>query len=180
MRSFAIAAAAASLVSSAYAAPWGAGGLWGGSSNPSQCLTWTSANYLATGFQGLIVSYTTANAEKLLAADLVDYSNSILSLQGLPLGGPAFPNKAAFEQGQGSQPSVPLEILAIDSFNCQNVSFRWSASFGGPNIVNGITHLTGENTQGQADTWQIKTIYTEFDSIAWLKAIGGSVTFPSH
>jgi hypothetical protein len=126
MRSFAIAAAAATLLSSAYAAPWGAGGLWGGKVNPGKCLSKESATYLAEGFQGLIVAYSTANAETLLADDLVDYSNSIKSLQGFPVDPftPVFPSKAAFEQGQGAQPSVPLEILAIDAFNCQNVTLR--------------------------------------------------------
>ena len=180
MRSSAI-VAAASLLSSAAAIPWGhGGGLWGGWVDPTKCLTSDSASYLVTGFQGLIVKYTTADAERLLASDLTDFSNSILSLQGLPLGGPAFPSKAAFEAGQGAQPSVPLVILAIDAFNCQNVTFRWNANFGGPNSVNGITHLTASNTAGQADTWQIETIYTEFDSLAWFKAIGGTVTPPSH
>lgn len=146
MRSSTIAAAAA-VIGSAFAQPWGHGGLWGGKGDSTKCLNYDSAKYLAEGFQGLIVAYTTANAEKLLANDLVDYSNSILSLQGLPLGGPAFPNKAAFEQGQGAQPSVPLVIQAIDAFNCQNVTLRWNANFGGPNkTVNGITHLTASNS----------------------------------
>jgi len=179
MRSSTIAAAAA-LVSSAYAVPWGSGGLWGGGKgDPTKCLNWDTANYLATSFQSLIVAYSSTVADKVLADDLLDYSNSILSLQGLPLtGAPAFPSKAAFEQGQGSQPSVPLVILAIDAFNCQNVTFRWNANFGGANSVNGMTHLTASNSQGQKDTWQISVIYTEFDSLAWWKAIGGTVTPP--
>lgn len=180
MRSFA-AIAAATLISSAYAAPWGSGGLWGGKHDPTKCLTSDSATYLANSFKDLIVAYSQAEADKVLADDLVDYSNSILSLQGLPTtGAPVFPSKAAFEQGQGAQPSVPLNIISIDAFNCENVTFRWNAAFPAPNSVNGITHLQASNTQGQQDTWQIKTIFTEFDSITWLKAIGGSVNFPSH
>ncbi len=178
MRSSTIATAAA-LVGSAFAAPWGSGGLWGGKGDPTKCLNWDSANYLATSFQTLIVAYSSTLADKVLADDLLDYSNSINSLQGIPnTGAPAFPSKAAFEQGQGSQPSVPLVILAIDAFNCQNVTFRWNANFGGANSVNGITHLSASNSQGQADTSQISTIYTEFDSLAWFKAIGGTVTPP--
>jgi hypothetical protein len=180
MRTFAIATAAA-LISSAAAVPWGHGGLWGGKTNdPTKCLTWESANYLANGFKGLIAAYTTADADRLLADDLTDFSNSIQSLQGLPVGGPVFPSKAAFEAGQGAQPPVPFNILSIDAFNCQNVTFRWNAAFPAPNTVNGMTHLTASNSQGQKDTWQIQTIYTEFDSITWLKAIGGSITLPHH
>ncbi|OCT45885.1 hypothetical protein CLCR_00064 [Cladophialophora carrionii] len=182
MRSFAIAAAAATLVSSTYAAPWGSGGLWGRKPDPTKCLTKDAATALAEGFQGLIVAYTDANADALLADNLVDFSNSIKSLQGFPVDPftPVFPTKEAFKQGQGAQPSVPLEILAIDAFNCQNVTLRWDANFGNGNLVAGITHLTASNSQGKPDTWQISAIYTEFDSLAWFKAIGGTVTPPGQ
>jgi hypothetical protein len=169
---------AAALVGSALASPWGSGGLWGGRHDPTKCLNWDTANYLATSFQSLIVAYNNDVAERVLADNFLDFSNSILSLIGAPLDVPAFSSKAAFEQGQGSQPPVPLVILAIDAFNCQNVTIRWNANFGGANSVNGITHLTASNTQGQKDTWQIAVIYTEFDSLAWWKAIGGTVTPP--
>jgi hypothetical protein len=176
MRSSIITAAAA-LVGSAVAVPWGKGGLWGGKHDPTKCLNWDTANYLATSFQSLIAAFSTTTAEAVLADDFVDFSNSILSLIGQPVDVPAFTSKEAFIQGQGSQPPVPLVILAIDAFNCQNVTLRWNAKFGGGS-VNGITHLTAENSQGQLDTWQISVIYTEFDSLAWWKAIGGTVTPP--
>jgi len=173
-----VAATAAALMSSASAAPWG--GFWGDwSPNPGTCLNTISVNYLVTGFGGLLSNYTTAAAETLLADDLTDFSDSINSLIGSPVGPATFPSKAAFEAGQGSQPSVPFQVLAIEAVTCDTIAFRWLVGLP-PNPVKGITILKAENSQGQANTWQIKTIYTEFNSIAWLQDIGGNVTRPSH
>ncbi|KIX01952.1 uncharacterized protein Z518_07891 [Rhinocladiella mackenziei CBS 650.93] len=176
MRSFATIAAAATLLSSVHAAPWG--NVWG-NKDPGKCLTTESAQYLVNGFGGLISAYTDADAEKLLADDLTDYSDSINSLIGAPVGSVTFPSKAAFMAGQGAQPPVPFQVLAIEAVNCDTVAFRWLGGLQ-PEPVKGITILTASNAQGQKDTWQIKTIYSEFNSISWLKDIGGSVTLPSQ
>jgi hypothetical protein len=179
MRSFiTIAAATAALVSSASAAPpWGFWGDW--SLNPGKCLNTQSAQYLVDGFGGLLSNYTTANADTLLADDLTDFSDSINSLIGQPVGNATFPSKAAFEAGQGSQPAVPFEVLAIEAVTCDTIAFRWLVGLP-PNPVKGITILKAENNQSKADTWQIKTIFSEFNSIAWLEDIGGNVTYPSE
>lgn len=175
MRSFITVAA---LVSTAAAAPWG--GFWGDwSFNPGKCLTPASTQYLVNGFGGLLSNYTTANAEKLLSDDFTDFSDSINSLIGAPLGNATFPNKAAFEAGQGAQPAVPFQVLAIDAVTCDTIALRWLIPLP-PNPIKGITILKAENSQGDADSWQIKTIFTEFNSIAWLTDIGGNVTLPQH
>ncbi|OAL35651.1 hypothetical protein AYO20_05032 [Fonsecaea nubica] len=178
MRSFTIAAAAA-LVSSAYAAPWTMGGLWGAKFDPTKCLTQGTVESIVDGFGKLISAYTDADAQRLLADDLVDYSDSINSLIGAPVGTATFPSKAAFMAGQGSQPPVPFELLAIEAYNCDTISLRWIGGLQ-PQPVKGITVLKASNSQGQKDTWQISTIFTEFNSIAWLQDIGGNVTYPSH
>lgn len=175
MRSFVTLAAAATLFSSAYAAPWG---FWGWA-NPGKCLTPDSAQYLVNGFGKLISAYTDADANRLLADDLTDYSDSINSLIGAPVGSVTFPSKAAFMAGQGQQPPVPFQLLALEAFNCDTISLRWLGGLQ-PEPVKGITVLKASNAQGQKDTWQIKTIFTEFNSISWLKDIGGTVTLPSH
>ena len=81
MRSLAIVAATATLISS----------------TTGKYLTQNSAQALATGFGKLISAYTMADAEALLADNLVDYSDSINSLIGQPVGQATFPSKAAFE-----------------------------------------------------------------------------------
>jgi len=179
MRSFITIATTAALVSSAAAAPWGPGGGWWGKPNPGKCLTQESAQYLVDGFEGLISAYTDANADKLLSDDFSDYSDSINSLAGIPVGQVTFPNKAAFKAGQGAQPPVPISTLAIESVTCDTIALRWLVPLQ-PEPVKGITILKASNAQGQKDTWQIKTIFTEFNSISWLKDIGGKVTLPTR
>ncbi|EXJ95063.1 hypothetical protein A1O1_00181 [Capronia coronata CBS 617.96] len=179
MRSFiTIAAVAASLVASAHAAPWGNGWLFG-NLNPTKCLNKQTAQYLVDGFGGLISAYTMENAEKFLADDLTDISDSINSLSGIPIGNVTFPSKQAFEAGQGSQPPVPFQLLAIEAVTCDTIALRWLAGLQ-PEPVKGITILKAENPRAQKDTWQIKTIFTEFNSASWVKDIGGNVTLPSY
>ncbi|KAK4947026.1 hypothetical protein LTR10_014168 [Elasticomyces elasticus] len=175
MRSFATVAAAAALVSTAAAAPFG----WGdwAAPNPATCMSNATVQYLVAGFGSLLSDYNTDVANTILADDLVDWSDSINSLIGAPVGNPTFPTKAAFEAGQGAQPAVPFEVLAIEAYTCDTIAFRWLVPLP-PNPIKGITILKTENSAGQADTWQIKTIFTEFNSIAWLEDIGGSVTYP--
>lgn len=179
MRSFVAVAAAATLFSSVQAAPWRMGPFWWGNINPAKCLTQASVDYLTDGFAGLISAYSNENAQTLLSDDFIDYSDSINSLIGAPVGVPTFPNKAAFMAGQGAQPPVPMNITAIEAFNCDTISLRWTAGLQ-PEPVKGMTVLKASNAQGQKDTWQISVIFTEFNSISWLKDIGGSVTLPQH
>ena len=181
MRSFITIATVATLASSVVAVPWGpgGGGGWGPWSkpNPAKCLTQDSAQTLVDGFEGLISAYTDADADRLLSDDFSDYSDSINSLAGQPVNQVTFPSKDAFKAGQGAQPSVPIETLAIESFTCDTIALRWLVTLP-PEPVQGITILKASNSQGQKDTWQIKTIFTEFNSISWLKDIGGKVTHP--
>jgi hypothetical protein len=174
MRTYAVAAL---LFSSAYAAPWGKWGLWGNHQDPTTCLNQQNAQYLVDGFGKLISAFTLADADRLLANDLVDYSDSILALQGKPLGGPLFPNKAAFEAGQGAQPPVPFQVLALEAFNCDTIAFRWQALLPG-SPAKGMTVLKASNYQRQANTWQISTIFTEFNSITWGTDVGAKYTPP--
>lgn len=177
MRSFVtVAAAAATLFSSAHAAPWGN---WIWRLNPTKCLNQPTAEYLVEGFGGLLSNYTKENADKYLADDLTDWSDSINSLSGTPVGTVTFPNKQAFEAGQGSQPAVPFELLAIEAVTCDTIALRWVVGLQ-PEPAKGITILKAENPRAKKDTWQIKTIFTEFNSISWLKDFGGTVTPPSH
>lgn len=178
MRSFAAIAAAAALISTAAAAPSGWAD-WAPASNPATCLTNATATSLMNGFASLISDYNTDVANTILADDLVDWSDSINELSGAALGSATFPSKAAFEAGQGAQPQVPFIPVALEAVTCDTIAFRWIVTLP-PNTVKGITILKTENSQGQADTWQIKTIFTEFNSIAWLQDIGGSVTYPSE
>lgn len=173
MRSFTTVAAAAALFTTALAAPQY------GYTNPGTCLTPGTAESLVDGFGSLISNYQASVAEKILSEELTDWSDSINELSGIPLGSITFPTKEAFEQGQGSQPPVPFELLAIEAVTCDTIAIRWLGGLQ-PEPVKGITILKTSNKDGTADGWQISTIYTEFNSAAWVTDIGGTVTLPPH
>ncbi|KAK5071453.1 hypothetical protein LTS08_004804 [Lithohypha guttulata] len=144
------------------------------------CLTSSDATTLVNGFQSLISNYTLATAEKLLSNDFTDTSDSINILAGYPLGSTTFPSKAAFEAGQGSQPALPMTILSIDSVDCTKVGFRWTITIDPTKpVVKGINSIASSyNTTTRA--WQIKTVYSEFNSCHWMNLIGGTCKGPGQ
>lgn len=137
------------------------------------CLTSTDAQNLVTGFASLLTAYTNATAEALLAGDFSDTSDSINFLAGNPLGSTTFPSKGAFEAGQGSQPPIGFQVLNIDAVTCTVIAFRWEATIGPQTPVKGINILYAENNSGAADGWQIKTVFSEFNSGLWSQEVGG-------
>ncbi|KIX09613.1 uncharacterized protein Z518_00693 [Rhinocladiella mackenziei CBS 650.93] len=137
------------------------------------CLDSSSAEYLVNGFASLLTAYSNATAEALLASNFTDTSDSINFLVGNPLGSVTFPSKAAFEAGQGSQPPIGFTILNIDAVTCDVIAFRWAATLGPDAPVKGINILYASNLNGTAAGWQVKTVYSEFNSGTWSQEIGG-------
>jgi len=143
-----------------------------------KCLPNYIAGEIVNSFLSLISAYNGAVADNLLADNFVDTSDSINYLAGIPLGGPTFPAKVAFEQGQGSQPPVPVSLLNIDAVTCDGViAFRWvgfpaiaSLEVKGINILytvnNGDTNAVGPSG------WQISQVFSEFNSAAWIVDLG--------
>jgi hypothetical protein len=85
-----------------------------------------------------------------------------------PLGSTTFPSKAAFIAGQGSQPPIGFNVLAIEAATCDTIAFRWTAVLGtGLTPIKGINILKASNKGGKKDTFQIKTVYSEFNSGLW-------------
>jgi len=180
MRGFTtIVASAALLACSVMATPYkgrnGGNGRWNGNHD---CLTTDTAALLVNGFGSLLSNYSTSVAESILADNFTDTSDSINSLAGYPLGGATFPSKQAFEAGQGSQQAIGFELLAIDAVGCDSFAFRWIAHVGGSLAVKGINVGYAIYTGMGANGWQIESMYSEFNSIAWVTDIGGTVTLP--
>lgn len=144
------------------------------------CLSNADATSLVNSFQSLISNYTTATAEKVLSSDFTDTSDSINSLAGYPLGSTTFPSKAAFEAGQGSQQAVPMSILAIDEVACTSVAFRWAITIN-PTlpVVKGINSMIASYNSTQK-AWQIKQMFSEFNSCQWMNLIGGTCKGPGQ
>lgn len=88
-----------------------------------------------------------------------------------------FDSKQAFLDGQGAQPPVPFDIL--NTWNtCNTVIIRW-VSHQEPDQVQGISigevQVAKEGEGGGVGVtgkYQIKTIWAEFNSGAWLINLG--------
>lgn len=65
-------------------------------------------------------------------------------------------------------------VTAVSAVTCDTVVIRWTQTFGRGLQVSGISIL--EFVCGQNVTWQLKTLYTEFNSLAYFEDIGGSCT----
>lgn len=116
------------------------------------------------GAPGSGYNMTISNAT--LATDFVDISDSINFMAGIPLGSVTFPNKAAFDEGQGKQqPEVDVETLNI-FHDCSAITWRWliTPKVPGAYPVNGINYMI-VNEDGL-----LSKNYAEFDNGAWLQS----------
>jgi len=157
---------------------------WGNGDGNSHCMDDTQANQVAENFRDLIAAYTNATAEAVLSTDIHDYSDSVITLidAGCPsgpdaLGAATFDSLASFEAGQGGQPNITFELLKV-WHNCDTVTLRWRSPTPNPGPgpapaaqeqVTGIVVLeTAFNGYDSAQPFLIETIYSEFNSGAWL------------
>lgn len=194
MRSFTTLLASASLLLvTALAAPgeagqapsrWNHARRWGSWKQPSwsghrdsSCMSDAEAQGVADNFRESIANYSDALAEASFTTDFHDYSDSVIELidNGCPnspvaLGTATFDSLAAFEAGQGAQPPIPFQQLNI-WHTCTTVIIRWLSSGEGqePEQVTGIIVM---ETVFQNNTWLIQTVYSEFNSGAWLVNLG--------
>lgn len=165
--------AAAAFAIGAFAAP----GLVRRQDDDQWCMTDAEATQVANNFKTLISDYSNATAERVLCTSFSDYSDSVIELINngcyngpVPLGAPTFTSRAAFEAGQGSQPNIPFEILKTWNA-CDAVIIRWRTST--PGFVQPEQQVTGiivaETVRATGpEPWLIETVYSEFNSGAWL------------
>jgi len=151
----------------------------------SSCISYDVAIAIETQWISTLTNFDINVATNLLAPELVDTSDSINYIAGIPLGGPTFPSAQAYEQGQGAQPAIGVTVLGTDAITCDGViALRWVGTVG-KNVypANGITILKAVQ-KGSADVvgptgWQLAEIHTEFNSAAWIVDIGGTCPPPS-
>ena len=149
------------------------------------CMTGAEAQQVADNYAELIRDYSDELAIDALAKDFTDYSESVNSLintcpQGkaakagpVPLLSASFTNRKKFMVGQGQQPAINFKQLNIES-NCNFITIRWettnTAPIPTPRPVVGIILLQTEKAPaGNKYPWIINTVYSEFDSAAWLQ-----------
>ncbi|KXT18255.1 hypothetical protein AC579_2904 [Pseudocercospora musae] len=161
------------------AAPAKRDGNWYG----DQGLTADEAAAVAAGYGQLIRQYSTDLANQLLTPDFVDYSEGVNTLinscpqgpsaQPLPLLSATFSNRAQFEQGQGEQPPINFEQLNL-WYNSNSVTIRWKTTNTAnitdvKPVVGLITMEVVKSVDSTQYPHQISTVYSEFDSGAWLQ-----------
>jgi len=156
------------------------------------CMSDDQAYQVANNFKGLISAYTNDLANAVLSTTIHDYSDSVITLidsgcpSGAPAGSPApfqalgsatFDSLTNFEAGQGGQPNITFELLKV-WHNCDTVTLRWRSPT--PNPGPGPAPATQEQVTGivvletifngweAAQPFLIETIYSEFNSGAWL------------
>lgn len=176
-----VAPVALATVASAAPAALSARGYDGG----AQCIPYDVAIAIETQWISTLTNFNAQVAENLLYPQLVDTSDSINYIAGIPLGGPTFPSAQAYIQGQGAQPPIGFTVLGTDAITCDGViALRWQATVA-ENIypVKGITILkaiqVGKDAVVGPTGWQLAEIFTEFNSGAWIADLGATCPPPS-
>jgi hypothetical protein len=144
------------------------------------CMSYDQATVVANNFKTLISDYSNSSADQFLTVDFEDYSDSVTELINSgctgpqPLGEATFTSREAFKAGQGSQPNIPFDILNM-WYACEGpVVIRWRTTVmpGAPETVTGNIVLETERSNNATEPWLIKTVYSEFNSGAWLVDLG--------
>ncbi|KAF2773363.1 hypothetical protein EJ03DRAFT_371290 [Teratosphaeria nubilosa] len=146
----------------------------------TKCISDADANITADIFRQLIQCYTKEMALAALTEDFTDYSSavSILSTKvAADLVEPIFSSRAEFMEGHGKQQPIPFETLAI-WHNCDRiVSMRWKTVRSGQGqkteaaaipVVGTAILATVPAEAGNLYNYRIKTLYSEFNTAAWL------------
>ncbi|KAK8086066.1 hypothetical protein PG994_001040 [Apiospora phragmitis] len=132
---------------------------------------------ITKNYAQVIGNYTEALADSFIAEGFQDTSDSINVLAQQPLGSVTFPSKAAFKAGQSQLPKIPLVVKSVNAVTCDTIVLRWTQTFGNPPApAQGISILVVVFDKSKG--WQLKTLYTEFNSLTYFTNTGGSCTPP--
>jgi len=149
------------------------------------CMTGAQAAKVAQNFRALIhETFNETLAKTAMTKDFTDYSDSVITLIDSGCSGPValttatFTSRAAFIQGQSGQPPIPFKILNL-WHTCSTVIIRWRASAPGTisttqEPVTGIIVLETQPNRNKASDqpFLIQTVFSEFNSGAWLYDLG--------
>jgi len=151
-------------------------------------MTNAQAVKVAQNFRALIhETFNSTLAKTALTKDFTDYSDSVIELIDsgctgpVALTTPTFTSRSAFIAGQSSQPPIPFKILNM-WHTCSTVIIRWRASAPGTitttqEPVTGIIVMETQPASGE-EPFKIQTVFSEFNSGAWLYDLG--VFVPSN
>lgn len=157
----------------------------------TQCMTYEQAHKVAENYVDLVGAHFSAElAKSAMASDFTDYCDSVIELINaspagcaapIPLGSATFTSRSGFIKLQGAQP--PIKIRLLDVWNaCNAVAVRWrSPKVGAVNPEEEVTGVlvieTTPNPDKSSDEpFLIETVFSEFNSGAWLYDIGNYTT----
>ncbi|KAK3942892.1 hypothetical protein QBC46DRAFT_379035 [Diplogelasinospora grovesii] len=146
------------------------------------CLSPSDAAAIVNAYKGMINHWDNSYIP-WIAEDFTDQSDSINEFIPQALGATTFRSKQAFIQHEQTQPdNLPLVVQSFGPLGCTQIALIWTATFSytsaAPQPVRGITILGTSKTGSGSIPWQIRRIDVEYNSMAFLKNIGGSYTFP--
>jgi hypothetical protein len=149
------------------------------------CLSDSEASTVANNFRATIADpFSASFVKKTFAKTFQDFSDSVNELinSGCPngpatLGTATFSSRKAFIQGQSTQAPITFNILNL-WHNCDTVIIRWTTP--NPGTVSPEEEVTGiivieavrNPNVGSSEPWLIQTVFSEFNSGAWLYDLG--------
>lgn len=149
-----------------------------------ECLCEADVKVVVDNYQKMLSAWKPEYADFLADDAFYDDSKSINSIAGLPYESKIFPVKAAFVGYQSTTPdNIPIVIDSIGPYNCKQIAFIWSANFtklppASGAVASPVRGITILETVKKGSKWLIQNINVEFNSINYLKNVGGSCTPP--
>lgn len=116
----------------------------------------------------------TANA--ILSDSYEEISDSILSLEGMPLGGVTFSGKQEYiESTLGAPPVEGINTIEVLVAGCYKVLWQWVFT----GVGSAEYEVKGFNLFTITSEYQIGQTNLEFNSFAWALDTGYTITFPT-
>jgi hypothetical protein len=140
------------------------------------CLLDSQANNIANAFGSLVSNYNNDTANALFIQAFIDYSESINSVKNGACSGPidltglSFSSRLDFETQSAAQPQVPFAVQQV-WHTCDVITVRWKSAQS-PQPVVGISVFETVWAPTKKYGFQIKEIFAEFDSAAWMANLG--------
>lgn len=142
---------------------------------PLKCMTRAEADHVVDVYAQSITAFDQELLETYLAESFVDISDSINMFIHKPLGAPTFETKDVFIEKQRTGLHFPVDVLAVDAYDCASIALQWVSYFGQPNFpAKGIAIL---KTVWEDDMWKMSHIIVEYNALVWLLNMGGSYTW---
>ncbi|KIW37981.1 uncharacterized protein PV06_09958 [Exophiala oligosperma] len=145
------------------------------------CLTQSEAESIVDQYTSILshsdVTSANATAQALLDDNYTEISDSILSLEGQPLGTATFVGKQVYIEGVLNAPGVEgINTLEVLVAGCNKILWYWLFT----GIGSREYEVKGFNLFTITDVGQIVQVNLEFNSIAWGLDTGYQVIFPSN